>query len=359
MTQLDGARAVFEDETAQHRFSMNRLLGRLNLAEEAMSPLRRYPAVFVVLRDPLSTHLIKGVLRAIFLIELVKVPKIETTKFEVRWTSRLEPTDPRYASFDDCTRILDQVMGDLEEALDNQANRELLQLFQVRSLLPYEIPLDYRERRTEGQLHCPGNMFWVFDEVPSQALRVRAFLLDASVNPFADLFGEVYEKIKVKTYLTDRVLTGDHKTNREKRWETHPASVHFALRRTCLEIEHTLVSQLCHFEGFPADLLERIQDAGLITPLDHPFRCPITMEALSFAELEREVRDPEHGKASFQVGHLNPLKSGNDDPRSGHTAQNISWISFEGNRIQGNLSLEETRAMIRRIHANYEQSGVQ
>jgi len=169
----------------------------------------------------------------------------------------------------------------------------------------------------------------------------------------------VYDKIKVKTYLTDRVLTGDHKTNREKRWETHPASVHFALRRACMEIEFTLMNQLCHFEGFPPDLTRRLEDSGVLLAVQDPFRCPITMEPLSFAEFENEVRDPEHGKASFQVGHLTPLKAVNDDPRSGHTAQNISWMSSDGNRIQGSLSLQDTRALLRRIHGNYERFGVQ
>ena len=35
----------------------------------------------------------------VFLIELVKVPKIETTKFRMRWFGQLEG-DPRYCSFD-------------------------------------------------------------------------------------------------------------------------------------------------------------------------------------------------------------------------------------------------------------------
>jgi hypothetical protein len=82
------------------------------------------------------------------------------------------------------------------------------------------------------------------------------------------------------------------------------------------------------------------------------------MEPLSFGDFEREVQDPQHGKAAFQVGHLNPLKAVNDDPYSGHTAQNISWISSNGNRIQGSSSLKETRDLIGRIYKNYEQFGI-
>lgn len=357
MTVSDDIKATLESETAKKRFNMNSVFRSVVDSGSVLEPLSRYPGIQAALGERTASHVLKGVLRATFLIELVKLPKVETTKFEVRWTQRLDRTDPRHADFDECLLILDRLMTDLEEATHSEDNRELLKLFQARNLLPYEIPLDYLERRLEGRFHCSDNMSWAFDDLPRRVLKLRSFLLDPDLNPHVDLFSDVYEKIKVKTYLTDRVLTGDHKTNREKRWETHPASVHFALRRTCLEIEHTLLIQLCRFQGFPDDLAGKLEGAALIPSPDVPFRCPITMEPLSFAQLEREVLDPEHGKASFQVGHLNPLKAVSDDPHSGHTADNISWISSDGNRIQGHLSLEDTHDMIRRIYANYEQFG--
>ena len=169
------------------------------------------------------------------------------------------------------------------------------------------------------------------------------------------VFALAYDKIKVKTYLTDRVLTGAHKTNREKRWETHPGSVHFALRRDCLDIERSLIEQVCKFDGFPKKLQSDLVGLQLIKRPTDVSRCPVTMEPLSYPEFERELREPDHGKASFQVGHLNPLKAVNDDPQSGHTALNISWVSANGNRIQGSLSLDETRGLIRRIAGNYDK----
>jgi len=42
-----------------------------------------------------------------------------------------------------------------------------------------------------------------------------------------------------------------------------------------------------------------------------------------------------------------------DVPSLGHTGNNVSWISQDGNRIQGHLSLEETRALLSRIGENY------
>lgn len=183
---------------------------------------------------------------------------------------------------------------------------------------------------------------------------LRNYLLSDAAGEHRKTFDVAYKgKIEVKTYLTDRVLTGAHKTNREKRWETHPDSVHYALRRDALEIEYVLVEQLCHFEGFPRGIRENLKKQNLVDLSDEPFRCPVTLEPQSFKEFEDALLNPVAGKSSFQVGHLNPLKAVNEDPRCGHTAENISWVSADGNRIQGSLSLEDTRAMIRRIAENY------
>ncbi|MBA7644804.1 hypothetical protein ES703_52551 [subsurface metagenome] len=358
MSQQDGIRAILENETTSDRFRMPILFQIITSALQGTKVARQYAAISSILGHRVSTYVLKSVLRFAFLIELVKTPKIETTKFEVRWASRLEQTDPRYASYEECFHVLETIVAILEEKVHGEDQRELLRSFESRHLLPYEIPLDYKERESVVHIHRPVNVIWIGDDLVEKAVKLRSFLLSEESNPYSRLFALAYGKIKVKTYLTDRVLTGPHKTNREKRWETHPASVHFALRRTCLEIEVALINQLCHFQDFPTDLKRRLTDAGILSFSDELFRCPITMEPLSFAEFEREIRDPIHGKASFQVGHPNPLKSLSDDPHSGHNAQNISWISSEGNRIQGSLSLQDTRALIQRIYRNYERFGV-
>jgi hypothetical protein len=118
-------------------------------------------------------------------------------------------------------------------------------------MLPYEILLDYARRDVDGRIRCEGNLVWPWNVLPEKVVRLRTFHLDAKKNRCAAFFALPYDKIKVKTYPTDRALTGDHKTNREKRWETHPQSVQFGQRRDCLEVEYTLINQLCHFAGFP------------------------------------------------------------------------------------------------------------
>ena len=75
---------------------------------------------------------------------------------------------------------------------------------------------------------------------------------------------------------------------------------------------------------------------------------------MDFLKLAESVKSPEHGKSPYQVGHLNPLKAGSS-PKFRHAAANISWISDDGNRIQGHLSLDATKALIKRIAANYER----
>jgi hypothetical protein len=162
----------------------------------------------------------------------------------------------------------------------------------------------------------------------------------------------------VKTYLTDRVLTGAYKTNREKRWETHPRSVHFAERRTSLAIEYALVTEICSFKGFPMEFLLQLQE-NKILPKNLPTAlCPITGDALSYEAFRNGLLNPAHGRSDFQVGHLNPLKLGAAGEKgSGHTAENISWISADGNRIQGSLSLDDVRILIQRIAENYTAQG--
>ncbi|MBI3977019.1 MAG: hypothetical protein HY331_02425 [Chloroflexi bacterium] len=357
MTSAADLRSTLEEEAGSDNFRMSALMARIPAVLAGRVVWQNYERVSSTLGTADGRYVLQSLLRAAFLIELVKTPKIDSTKFEVRWTSRLATTDPRHASFVDCYHVFEELLSSLAIAVHDPKNCDLLRLFRARRSVAYEIPVDYRERRLAAPMHRSDNVYWMWDELPKRVVRLRAYLLDPAQNRYAQSFAMAYDKIRVKTYLTERVLTGAYKTNREKRWETHPASVHFALRRSCVEIEHTLLNQLCHFEGFPSDLQESLEAAGLLTRLPPPFRCPITMDPLSYTEFEREIHDPRHGKADFQVGHLNPLKALTDDPQAGHSAQNIGWVSSDGNRIQGSLSLRETQALIRRICQNYDLFG--
>lgn len=155
--------------------------------------------------------------------------------------------------------------------------------------------------------------------------------------------------------MTDRAQTGLYQTNREKRWEAHPNSVHYANRVTAWEIEGKLLKQICFFQGFPVEALERLVDKGIVGDEPHT-RCPITLEPLSFFDFASEMLNPNHGRSTFQVGHLSPLKAlDRRQTDAGHTSNNISWITSVGNRFQGDMSVQETLDLITRIAARLQQ----
>jgi hypothetical protein len=304
-----------------------------------------------------------AVLRNVFLIELVKTPKIDSTKFRVRWCQQLEG-DQRWCPFEECLAIAVDLLAELAGVwFDSADHAEVFRLSTSHPLLPYEAPLDYLERPlltdSTTRIHRRGNLSWVCNDIMLRTLRLRQFLTTADTSPDAVFFSKVLnDKIYVKTYLTDRVLTGRHKTNREKWWETHPHSVHFANRRTCLAIEYTLITQLCAFERFPEEARRILQTEGTLPAEVATTRCPVTLDPLSFPAFREELMNPVHGKSNFQVGHLNPLKL--DDPNdaaSGHTAENTSWVSADGNRVQGSMSLSQVRTLLLRIARNYEAQG--
>ena len=351
-----------ETVVAAERFRMALLTDRVWPLVEAHGEIA---PVVPALRERLNDHygdLAKAILRHVFLIELAKVPKIETTKVRTRWFEGLDG-DQRQCDFAGCVDIAADLLARLaDEWLDVEENNELLRLCFDHSLLPYEAPLDYQDRPADdagGRIHQRGNLVWTSTPTMLRTLKLRKYLTDPTTSPDAPFFRKVLEdKIRIKTYLTDRVLTGVHKTNREKRWEAHPTSVHFASRSTCMAIEYTLIQQLCGFEGFPEQSRQMLQAAGILPEELAVFRCPITMDSLSFQEFHDQLNNPTHGKSDFQVGHLNPLKL--DEPgavASGHSPENISWISADGNRIQGSLSLAEARSLLRRIAGNYETNG--
>jgi hypothetical protein len=346
---------AFEQATAARSFSMPQLSDQIvALAGESYTSSARLLAQ--TLGDRPARHVLHGLLRFSFLIETVLV-RGGATKMTVRWSAALA-NDVRGASFADCELIFDNLFTALLASLDDEAFRKLLIGFAAHKLVSYEVPLDYRQRLVESLIHQVENVVWDTSALPARVIAMRALLRNPAFNPYSDVFAQVYGKIAVKTYLTDRAQTGDHQTNREKRWEAHPSSFQYALRRDCWSIEDALINQICHFDDFPADLTALLTEAGVLHSIPTPYRCPITMEPLSFTEFRDEVMQPRHGRSRFQAGHLNPLRGVGSTLGEGHNAANIGWITADGNRIQGHLSLEETRALLRRIADNYRTANL-
>ncbi len=358
MADVDKAalKQVFTHEIAQKKFSMSALVKATSSIPSNTELMSSFEKAVEGFSTKAKEHVFKGLLRNCFLIELVKAD-VTSTKMEVRWAERLDSDDPRWLSFDGCLELFTELMTRLASYSDRNKDK-LFSEFYLKTAVPYELPLDYVARDAESGIHRLNNLQWLPSDLPLKVAGMRQFLMSLDDARHRNFFRKAYNKIQVKAYLTDRALTGVDKTNREKRWETHPRGVQFALHRECMDIEYRLINQICHFESFPGSLKAVLKEKNLLEPLEEPFRCPITMEAFQFDTFEQGILEPIHGKANFQVGHLNPLKAESDDPHVGHTALNISWISSDGNRIQGDMSLNEVRRIIIKIAKNYEDAGV-
>jgi len=300
------------------------------------------------LSDRQFTALSRALVRFCFFIELVN-DGITSTKFEVRWTDRLN-SDVRFTSYEECYAILHKLIDEIADL--PQASFDILRGFCDNTVIPYEIPVDYTDRRATP-IHTAANVSLVLTDEVSTCIDLRTAISDPEINPDAAVFIRILsDKIKVKTYLTDRVLTGAHKTNREKRWETHPESVHFALRIDCMKIESLLLEQVCMFRGANETLVRNLQRLGILPETFDHVTCPITGDIIEYGDFKDDAVNPTHGKSKYQVGHLNPLKAVDPTGRNGHTANNISWISENGNRIQGSLSMDEVNELLTRIFRN-------
>lgn len=357
-------RTIIDAATDSPRFSMPSLHEQLwPLLEARTGVADLLKALEARLSGTQAKKLEYAMIRHVFLAEIVKLPGVTTTKFQTRWCDQLD-ADQRYCSFEECLDIFDELLAQLTDGWLNEDNHyTAFQLFLDYQLLPYEIPVDYLSVPGQGddstRIHRRGNLAFGLTPNALRTVKLREYLRDETTSPDAAFFRQVLDgKIKVKTYLTDRAQTGLYKTNREKRWETHPHSVQFATRNTCFEIEYALVIQVCSFDGFPEAARSALQTAGILPQELNRFRCPVTLVPISFDEFKAELTNPTHGTSGFQVGHLNPLKL--DAPQTGtagHTADNISWISADGNRIQGSMSLEEVRSLLHASHRTTRQKA--
>ena len=290
----------------------------------------------------------RSIIRNSFLIEPVN-DDVTSTKFETHWSCRLNG-DVRYASYETCVEIFKKLLSKIASLPTEDFN--MLKEFFDNTVVPYEMPTDYIDRFSEP-IHTADNVDLFLDKDIKDCIAMRRFIRDTLRNPASEVFQTILsDKIKTKTYLTDRALTGGYRTNREKRWEAHPNSVQYALRRSCMKIETKLLLQIATFEGCDPSLVRNLQADGLISSPYEYCKCPITGDNIQYSEFADDVLHPTHGRSKFQVGHLNPLRAHDTNGANCHTADNISWVSENGNRIQGSLSLDEVDDLLRRIYHN-------
>ena len=305
---------------------------------------------------PLFKLMVGNLIRFSFLIELTNL-KVGSTKMKTRWVAgdilmpqqgSFEPVrgkfipgnDPRSSSFGDCVAIFAKCLSEVVQKYkaDATVGNRILQLAKSSSV-PYESVFDYVDPNLDP-VHVEPNVKWVLNSDADWLLRARPLIQPV-------LGKKLLDKIQTKTYKTDRALTGKDKTNRAKRWEVLSGDFQHATLTECWSVERKLYEDLVCFENFPAGTRPHIEQANLIAHGLPITRCPVTREILSFDKL---AGDPVHGKAEYQVGHKHPLK------RAGrHRGDNVCWQSADGNRIQGDLTIEETNLLLDGIFARKKQ----
>ena len=309
---------------------------------------------------PLFKIVLGSIIRFSFLIELTNLT-VGSTKMKTRWlpgrilmaqAGSFEPVqgvfepgnDPRSASFDECLAVFVQAANILCNQIERDASLtvELSELNRLRRV-PYEFPLGYTDAESDP-LHRASNIAWVFNTDTRWLLRARKILKKAASDIAPAIRKIVKAKLEVKVFKTDRALTGKDKTNRAKRWEVLAGDFQHATLVECWSAERKLTHDLVCFEAFPKSLRERFVEEGIVPGEAETTRCPVTVEALNFDHLASAVLDPTHGVSQYQIGHLHPLKRQGD-----HDGENVCWQSADGNRIQGDLSIEETNSLLDQI----------
>lgn len=285
-----------------------------------------------------------------FLIELTNLA-LGSTKMKTRWLpgyilmpqeNSFEPisglfqpgNDPRAASFDDCLGVFEECISITCNHFRTDSNiQEILPSLDRYNSVPYEFPIDYVDA-SRDPVHQSNNIQWILNDDLLWLLKARR-ILSGIINQ------QEMNKIRTKTYKTDRSLTGKDKTNRAKRWEVLSGDFQHASITDCWSVERTVLAGLICFESFPSDIKNRFIAEGLISKDAPVTKCPVTLLPLDYNKL---VNAAIHGISEYQIGHLRPLK------RAGkHRGDNICWQSFDGNRIQGNLTIEETITLIQGI----------
>ena len=293
-------------------------------------------------------------LRFSFLIELTNL-KIASTKMKTRWVpgkiikiqqdsyknvqGDFSPgDDPRSNTFEDCYEIFEEILVMLSQNPVSSNTAYLSVLGDLSSIgsatrVPYEFVFTYRDS-TLNPIHQKSNIRLVFLDDLNWLIKARPIFGNA-------LSKSSIDKISTKTYKTDRAQTGVDQTNRAKRWEVLSGDFQQASIEDCWAVEKMLLSTLIGFDNFPAETLNQLQVAGVAQTTILRSYCPVTLENFDFLKF---VEISEHGYSSYQVGHLNPLKAGGR-----HTGTNVAWMTDNGNRIQGDFSIETIRNLLKDI----------
>lgn len=307
-------------------------------------------------------YLLSALYRFSFCIELTNL-RITSTKMKTRWLPvKILKTragtydnyegdfapgqDQRASDFNECLNVLFKCIHLLSRSDEHIHTMKPLASSKHRGV-PYEAVFTYIDSDASF-VHQADNIRLV--HLPDIIWLIQARPLIRPIINKNSLGGDskLGDKIATKTYKTDRSQTGEVQTNRAKRWECLSQDFQHATLEECWSVERKLLNDLAHFVGFPEENKQALIRQGLFGSQVNTL-CPITFRPMVL----REILDGgSHGRSNFQVGHMHPLKSGGR-----HTGESVEWISGDGNRIQGSLSIEETRKMVVEIYESMVKNG--
>jgi len=342
--KIDGKAPTFDFKPI-----MKWLESHINHLEEPLSS--QLSALKNAMDNTCFTYTLISIGRFAFCIELTNLT-ITSTKMKTRWLpgkiiktrpgtfenyeGEFSPgEDERSNSFENCYLIFSKCIALLYASEEHQVIMCELANQKKRSV-PYESVFTYTNPYLDP-VHDANNISLTNLDTINWLVKARPII--QPVIRF-DLNGnrtKINEKIATKCYKTDRSQTGEVQTNRAKRWECLSQDFQHATIEQCWSVEQKLLQDLACFEGFPQTTKEKLEEENLLFQEEITL-CPITFKPMSYTDL---LGGGAHGESNFQVGHMTPLKSGGT-----HEGNNIEWISNDGNRIQGSLSVEETREML-------------
>ena len=289
-------------------------------------------------------------------------------------TSYLTNEDPRFASKEGCNQILAKLIALLSEANELSLDKtdfdvKLFESALGRKIVPnslkcvntgeeitktdikkslkyatqrlggFEIPIGYKKELNEGGLHNIANVGWMKPFHINYKLREllkKEFILAGGTSKSAK---NALDKIQVKAYCTDKFTMPPFFSNRDIRWATWPKSNQYCSHYCSCMIELELMCQIFEFSGAPklsTEIRQEIEKKRGKPVLEDSRRCYILGKKMTFKDYLDGAILPQGGKSSYHVSHMLPLTRGGK-----HHYTNIEWISSDGNRIQGNDTLQE------------------
>ena len=253
-------------------------------------------------------------------------------------------SDPRAATFDECVGIFVKSCNMVCDGIAKDPSvKALIHDLNKLRRIPYEFPLSYVDA-SRDPVHRTANVCWIVNDDLRWLLKARRILRNATRDVMTGIRKVERSKLEVKVFKTDRALTGKDKTNRAKRWEVLDGDFQHAPLEKCWSAERKLITDLVDFQDFPTTLKGSFIRETLIQPDTSPTLCPVTFEPLVYDDLVESILNPTHGRSQYQVGHLHPLKQ-----EGKHDGANVCWQSADGNRIQGDLTVDETHRLLDQI----------